>query len=231
MLAVTLLPVPAPADDLSSFTSAVGAAARHHRAALAHLRADNLPLASAELAEFSHAWQDIGARFGKNRPAAFDEKQFTLLLVDMPLRIIAARMFVDLGRPEPARAALEAIRDTLSTFRRAHQIEGLSDCLLDARDALRGVDSAASPLDALAQPVTVLRIRERTVAYAQTLRRCADLPLEHAASARRIGTLFESAQAVAAGLIDAVGAQDRALVQRHLHELRTLDDRLTMEFG
>jgi len=127
----------AGADELTDFHAAIEQAASHNRVAIAYLRTENVDLAAFELDGLRQAWSAFATRFGKSPPAGLrDNPLFATTLVDVPVRVVAASMMINMGRPDLARDSLLAIRDELSALRRTSHIEVLADCVLDANRAM-----------------------------------------------------------------------------------------------
>lgn len=222
LVAVLLLPCAAQADPLADFNDAVERAAAHQRAAVAHLHARERDAAVTALVRLAAAWQDIATRFGNPRPAAFENNpHFGTLMVDIPLRIVTARMMIDLGRAEPAISAIDSIRQALSQARRASHVEVLADCIVDANGAVDALASVSGPaaLGAAAD------------AYLTTVRRCDAMAPDSVQRDRAFRHAVESAEETVARLKMAAAAGDTAGFRAAIEALRANDARLSQRFG
>lgn len=218
--------------DLDAFDDALSAAAIHQRAAIAYLQDQQLHKAGAELVLLSESWQGIAARFGSRRPSAFEGNSlYDTLLVDVPLRIIAARMMIDLGRPEPARKSLDAIRTSLSAMRRASRVENLADCILDAASELQKIAAAVELGTKSADPAWAATAKARSEAYGATLERCGAAAPQSITRSLAFTTLLQAARDSLARLGSAIDAGDAAASARALNSLQADDRALAQRFG
>ncbi|MBI3435594.1 MAG: hypothetical protein HY056_11030 [Proteobacteria bacterium] len=222
----------AGADELADFHAAVERAAAHNRVALGYLRNANVDLAALELERMRDAWGALASQFGGARhPALRDNDRFVAMMVDVPTRVVAALLMLDMGRSDAAAASLEAIRQSLSAMRRAGKIEVLADCVLDANAAMRPLLAFdESPPDWNAAQARG-DIADKTAAYMSILRRCERVAPAAISGAGEFRRLFDGALA-SAGLIGKAAADaDNQLLHRILIELRSFDRLMTFRFG
>lgn len=117
LLALALVPM-ARADDNAGFVTALDITTQHSRAALAHLRAGDVPLAVMEIARLRESFSLLMERYGAARRAAVDDKTaYATTVVDVPLRIVTAQMMIDFGRPDIAANSLLAVCRSLGSLR------------------------------------------------------------------------------------------------------------------
>ncbi|RAI34969.1 hypothetical protein [Rhodoplanes serenus] len=121
--AVPALAAPAPAmpdrsdptaDETSAYVAAIAAAETHNRAAIAALTAADRDGARAAIAAFDDAFGRLLERFGTRVGRVRAEPDAGLsdgvtIMVDVPMRVIAARMMIDFGRPDIAASSLRAV--------------------------------------------------------------------------------------------------------------------------
>lgn len=122
----------ARAGDLSQFNAAVDDAAAHNRAALSHLRASSMPLATIELVRLRESFDLLLERYGGElRSARGDDPDYATILVDVPLRIVTAQMMIDFGRPDIAANSLAAICRSLENLREPPATDAAARCETD----------------------------------------------------------------------------------------------------
>ncbi|CAL8981780.1 hypothetical protein RHODGE_RHODGE_02783 [Rhodoplanes serenus] len=102
------------ADETSAYVAAIGAAETHNRAAIAALTAGDRDGARAAIAAFDEAFGRLLERFGTRVGRVRAEPDAGLsdgvtIMVDVPMRVIAARMMIDFGRPDIAATSLRAV--------------------------------------------------------------------------------------------------------------------------
>jgi len=221
----------AAAGDLAAFNDAIETFSVHHRMAIAHLRAGKIDMANAEMANMSDAWGHIVERFGKNRPAEFtDNALYVTTFVDVPTRIVGADLMLMMRRPDLARAALVAIREQLSTMRRASGVEILADAILDANVVMVALgDFQDHPPEWT--PATVAAIAAKTQAYGAAVRRCDEIAPQEVRQLQEFRRLVDGITAVLAAMSEAVAAHDDDRVGRLLDELQVFDRLLAFHYG
>jgi hypothetical protein len=222
----------AKAGELADFNAAAEAVSAHNRVALGYLRTGNVDLASVEIDRLRAAWGRLSARFAGKRPDAFDgNARYGTMMTDIAARLIAADMMIDSGRPENARAALEAVRDGLYDLRRSAGIVVLADCVHDANEAMTALTVYDdSGLD-WSKPATRFGIAGKSAIYGYVLDRCdgmADASVRKTPEFRR---LVDGARAGLALIPKAIATRDTNLLHRILIELRSFDNLLAFRFG
>jgi hypothetical protein len=231
VLALTLAAAAVAADDLADFQAALETIAAYNRTALGYLRTDNVDLALFELDRMHDAWGGFAGRFGKERPTALrDNPLFTSMLVDVPTRIVTAKVMIDARRPRIARDSLLAIRREFSDVRRASHIEVLADCILDANTAMDAL-MADDPAQDHSTAGTGVEVAAKAKAYADTLARCDRMAPPQIRSDAEFRRLVDGANASLAAVPKAVAAKDSDLLHRLLIELRALDNLLAFRYG
>jgi len=115
-LFVLALATPAGGDELTDdFHAAVERATAEYRDARATLETRGQAETAAAVQRFREAWQEIGERFGKNRPAAFaDDEQYENMFMLVDTRLVGVLLVIDLGNRDAAREGLKPIEETLS---------------------------------------------------------------------------------------------------------------------
>ena len=223
---------PAGADELALFNAAVEEAASHNRVALGYLRTENVDLAAIELGRLREAWSALATRFGKTPPAALrDNPLYITTLVDVPVRVIAAAMMIDMGRPDIARDSLLAIRTGISAMRRASHIEVLADCVLDANGAMDALFVYRdSPPDWTIAGISA-EVAAKGDAYAALLKKCDSMAPADLRASAEFRRLLDGALASLALVPKAIETRDDDLLHRLLIELRSFDNLLAFRFG
>lgn len=223
-VAALLAPALARADTLAEFNDAVAAAFAHQRAAIGFLEHDDPEGVTAQLTRMAQSWQEITRRFGARRPDAFAGSElFGTMLVDVPLRIVGARLMVDMGRPDRVRAALEGIRRVVYALRRSQHIDVFADCILDAGGGLRAL--GASVLESGANALA------RAEEGARTLERCVTIAPPAVTGDPAFWSLREDAERVLERLRHAIQKNDRGLAEQSLADLLQIAERLIASFG
>jgi len=115
-LLVLAVAIPARGDELTDdFHAAVEQAAAEYRAARVTLETRGQAETAAAVQRFREAFQEIGERFGKNRPAAFaDDEQFGNMFMLIDTRLVGVLLVIDMGNRDAARDGLKPIEETLS---------------------------------------------------------------------------------------------------------------------
>jgi hypothetical protein len=222
----------AGADELTDFHAAIEQAASHNRVAIAYLRTENVDLAALELDGLRQAWSAFATRFGKSPPAGLrDNPLFATTLVDVPVRVVAASMMIDMGRPDLARDSLLAIRNELSTLRRTSHIEVLADCVLDANTAMDALIVYHDNPPDWAKPGVDREVAAKADAYAGALQRCDRMAPAPVRESREFRRLVDGALASLALVPKAIEARDNDLLHRLLIELRSFDNLIAFRFG
>jgi len=111
------LPLPGRGAELADFHAAVERASEEYQSAMITLETQGQQETAAAVRRFRDAFQAIGERFGKDRPAAFaDDEEYgaTFMLVDM--RLIGVLLVIDLGNRDAARKGLAPIKETLARW-------------------------------------------------------------------------------------------------------------------
>jgi hypothetical protein len=110
-----LMPAHGRADELADFHAAIERALDQYHFAMSVLETGSQEQTSAEVGRLRQAWQAIAARFGAQRPAAFDnDDNYRNLFMKNDLGLVGVLLIIDLGNREAARAALVAIGDSLT---------------------------------------------------------------------------------------------------------------------
>jgi hypothetical protein len=222
----------ARADDLATFNLAVEDAAAHNRAAIGYLHSENVSRANVELGYLRTSWGALSARFGSTPPGPLRGKaQFTQTLLDVPMRAVAADLMLDMGRPDLANNALQAIRMSLSAMRREGGIEVLADCVLDfnkATSALLAFDDA--PPD-WAHSETTSELAANAEAVGKIARHCDALATESIRKSAEFRKLIDKTAAALARVPKIIEARDTQSLHGVLDELRAYDNLLSLHYG
>lgn len=93
------LAAPVATGEPKGFDAAVEDVVSHNRAALAHLREQDIRLALVEIAFMQETFGLFAERYGKDRPARhIANPDYVTTLVDVPVRMVTAQMMIDFGR-------------------------------------------------------------------------------------------------------------------------------------
>lgn len=229
---ITLLCLPAAADDLADFNAAIEDFAAHNRTAIGYLRTDAAEMAGAEMENAKTSWGAFAERFGGRRPAAFaNNPLYTEALVDVPTRIVTGFLMLNLGRPDLAANSLHGIREELSALRRASRVEVLADCILDANKAVAPIATWDTTPPDLKDAKIATEAAATVDAIAAALKRCnamAPASLRDNPTFRR---LIDGPLAAAAAITKAIEAQDGDALRRMVGELRQFNELLIYRYG
>lgn len=120
---------PVTTEKTRSFDAAVGDVVAHNRAALAHLRDDDVRLALIEISLMQETFALFSERYGKDRPAYHAANpDYVTTLVDVPVRIVTAHMMINFGRVPIAYNSLVATCRSLMALRRADEADTAAAC-------------------------------------------------------------------------------------------------------
>ncbi|HEY4774742.1 MAG TPA: hypothetical protein VIH40_07970 [Xanthobacteraceae bacterium] len=222
----------ARADDLDDFNAAVEAAAAHNRVALGYLRTDSVDLAVIELERMKEAWAALTGRFGSHRPAVFrDNPLYAETLVDVPVRIVAALLVLDMGRTDLARDSLQAVRRSLSAMRRASGVEVLADCVLDANAAMAAFLALDNSPPDWGNPQTAAEVAGKAAALASVVNRCDRMAPAGVRSEPGFRRLIDGTLHALTFVPRMIEMHDNDLLHRLAGELRAFDHLLVFRYG
>jgi hypothetical protein len=225
-------PRAALADDMADFNAAVERAAAHNRVALGYLRTQSTELAQLELDRMKDAWGELTGRFGMNPPAAFKDNQLYVdTLVDVPTRIVAALIMLEMGRDDIARNSLQTIRLSLSKLRREVGVEILADCVLDYSAVMAvfvGYDD--TPPD-WSRPEMASELSARADAVVKTASRCDRLADNGIRTQPEFRRLIDGTLASLAFVPKVIAERDNELLHRLIGELKAFDNLLSFRYG
>ena len=223
---------PARADDLALFHAAMEDVAAHNRVAIGYLRSENYDLALVELERMKDSWGAFAEKFGGNRPEQFRDSQlYVNMLVDVPTRIVTALIMINFGRPQIATNSLEAIREEMSTVRRAGGITVLADCVLDSHSAMEALSLYRDKVPDWNEPATLADIAAKADAYGAVVRRCDGMASEPVRGNAEFRRLVDGIAASLAFVPKAIETRDRDLLYRVIIELRSFDNLLAFRYG
>jgi hypothetical protein len=229
LLSWVLLAGPAAADELADFAAAAEKAQAHYRMALGYLRTENVDLAAREIERTQQAWTVL---VSTKPPAIFAGTElYAVTTTDVATRLVSARVMLDLGRPDVARAALLPIRTELTKLRRAGGISVLADCIADANammDALFLYDDRAFDWG---QEATRDDIGRKATAYSEQIKRCDGMAPPSVHDDAQFRRLIDGARNGLTFIPRAVATRDGNLLHRVLGELRAFDNLLAFRFG
>ncbi len=232
LLLAVLVGTPAHADELPEFHAALETVSSHNRAALGYLRTENTDLALFELDHMRDAWSSFAARFGKERPGALrGNPLYATMLVDVPTRIVTARMMVNTGRLAIARHSLMAIRREISEVRRKSHIEVLADAVLDANVAMDALSAYAEVPPDWSKVGIDAEITAKLASYGSALARCDAMASDAIRADPEFRRLIDGAAASLGSAARAITTKDTDLLERVLSELRALDNLLAFRYG
>jgi hypothetical protein len=110
-----LMPTPGRVDELADFHAALERALDQYHFAMSVLETGSQEQTAAEVGRLRQAWQAIAARFGAQRPGAFDnDDNYRNIFMQNDLALVGVLLIIDLGNRDAARAALVAIGDSLT---------------------------------------------------------------------------------------------------------------------
>lgn len=219
-------------NDLHAFNAAVETAAAHQRVAIGYLRTGNLDLAAIEIERLGTAWQNVVDRFAAQRPAALkDNPLYGTTMLDVSLRIVAASMLTDAGRPESARGSLQAIRQRLADMRKASGVTVLADCIFEANTAMDALHVYRDDRPDLGKGETAADVLTKARIYSEILRRCDGMAPAKTRQDPEFRRLVDGALSSLALVPKAVTTRDGDLLFRILIELRSFDHLLAFRYG
>jgi hypothetical protein len=222
----------AAADGLADFNDAVEKASAHNRAALGYLRTGNTDLASLEIDRLRVAWGEVSERFSGKRPEAFDGNSlYVTAMTDIAMRLVAADMLFNAGRPEAVRQSLSAIRDDLYNLRKSAGIVVLADCVHDADAAMDALMVYNDRSLDLSKADTKSAVASKASAYGHVLDRCDGIASETVRKNPEFRRLIDGAKASLALVPNAITTRDAGLLHRVLIELRSFENLLAFRFG
>jgi hypothetical protein len=223
---------PATADDLADFNTAVERAAAHNRVAIGYLRTQNVDLAAVEIDRMKIAWGEFSSEYGTSPPAALrDNRLFTEMLFDVPMRIIAAKMMIDMGRADSAASSLQAIRLGLSKMRRASGIEILPDCVLDYSAGIAAFVAYDDAPPDWSRPDMAAELSARSAAIEKISKQCDALASDTVRAHPEFRRLIDGTLASLAYVPKVVENRDNDLLHRLIGELRAFDNLLVFRYG
>jgi hypothetical protein len=114
-LFVLALPVPGRSAELADFHAAVERASEEYQSTMITLETQGQQETAAAVQRFREAWQAIGERFGKDRPAPFaDDEEYGAMFMLVDMRLIGVLLVIDMGNRDAARKGMAPIKETLS---------------------------------------------------------------------------------------------------------------------
>jgi hypothetical protein len=110
--------LPAAADDLEEFLTALEQAQLQYQIALRTLESSGREQTAAEVRLFRQAWQQVIARLDTNRPAQFEgDESYAATMTQIDASVVGILIVIDIGSRDAARSALAPIGETLAKLR------------------------------------------------------------------------------------------------------------------
>lgn len=230
--ALLLLSSAAIADELDLFNAAVEDFSAHNRAAIGYLRTENVELGALEMERMKASWGALVERFGGKPPPAFrDNPRFTIILVDVPTRLVGSFLMLQMRRPDLAREALVGIRKEISELRRTSHVEVLANCIIDANAAMDALFVHRDRPPDLASPEAATELETKADGYGAAVRRCDGMATAEIRSQSEFRRLVDGIAASLALMPKAIAERDGDLLHRLLIELRSFDHLLAFRYG
>jgi len=114
-LCMLALPFAGRSAELADFHAAVERAAEEYQSAMMTLETQGQQETAAAVQRFREAWQAIGERFGKDRPAPFaDDEEYGAMFMLIDMRLIGVLLVIDMGNRDAARKGMAPIKETLA---------------------------------------------------------------------------------------------------------------------
>ncbi len=238
VLLLTLAQTPSWADDLSDFNAAIEKVASHNRVAIGYLRTDNADLADVEIGRLKTAWTDVVIRFSTRPPQAMQDNpryQQTLAGVQKSINDAAVLMNTSktsanmIGPPhnDLARNSLQAIREQLSTLRKASKITVLADCVLDANAAFASFFTFEYTAPDFSKP----DVPNRANALGAIIKRCDEIAEPAVRANPEFRRLIDGTMNALSFVPKLMETRDRDMLQRIIGEMRAFDNLLSFRFG